>query len=125
MIPKKTPWCQHCVEEKELQLHTTAKGRTYWVCEECAVQLEEADRRGVQTKAPKKMRDEIEKADRLCAERMQTRSLKRRKVAPGERLPEARSDFGFGAVPLRREDTPMDAFVGFRWSYGWGPNEEE
>jgi hypothetical protein len=126
MIPKKTEWCQSCVEDGELTLYTSSKGRTHWLCEECISRQKEAERRPKQGMQPsKKFMAEMEAADRRCAERMQSRSTGRRVVGQGESLPGARTDFGYGAVPMRSKSTPMDTYVGFLWSYGWGPNEEE
>lgn len=127
MMPgKKTTWCQNCVEErKELREHTTPGGKSYWVCGACDLQLKKDYRRRAATKAPSKAeQEEMEKAERLCAERMRKRSSGRRVVQEGEKLQEARVDFSHGSVPLSSHG-PMDVYVGLKWSYGWGPNEDQ
>jgi hypothetical protein len=138
-IAPKTTWCQECIKEgEELHQILTQRGRLIrWVCDKCYKEIEKADRvRGIVTKVnpaqkakmeekKAKMEEENRIKDELAKKMEISKSANIRKIKPGEKFPEAKSvNYGNGA-PLRSKPTPMDYFVGFRWSYGWGPKEDE
>jgi len=130
-IPPKTTWCQHCAEDKnDLRLYSVKDDRINWVCESCIEEIEDQKRKEAQARLltkpmTKKQLEEEKERTRRVRELTKSRSSGERKLAPGEKLPEVSVDYSFGSQPLRSKETPMDYYVGFRWSYGHGPNEEE
>lgn len=129
--PPKTTWCQHCAEDRDdLRLYNAANDRINWVCEDCIKEIEKQRRqeslaRSVTKPMTKKQLEKEKERTRRVSKLMKSRSSGERKLAPGEKLPEVSVDYSFGSQPLRSKETPMDYYVGFRWSYGHGPNEEE
>ena len=129
-IPPKTTWCQHGAEDRDdLRLYNAANDRINWVCEDCIKEIEKHRRqeslaRSVTKPITKKQLEKEKERTRRVNELMKSRSSGKRKLAPGEKLPEVSVDYSFGSQPLRSKETPMDYHVGFRWSYGHGPNEE-
>jgi|GEM_PF-5911081 len=125
--PPKTSWCRHCVEDKDdLRLYSVRDDRVNWVCESCIKEIEDHKRKAASTKPmTKKQIEEEKERSRRERELVRSRSSGERVLAPGEKLPDVSVDYSFGSQPLRSKETPFDYYVGLKWSYGHGPNEED
>lgn len=117
-VNPKTAWCQYCGDDHDdLQQFAIKTNVMAWMCPDCISAIEKRHK----IKAPKLTKKRVEEERRRTekvVKLMRSRSSKVRELAPGERLPEARSDFSVGSQPLRSKETPMDYHAGFLWSEG-------
>lgn len=114
-IVKKTTWCQQCLVDKQPLkpcINIRIKDQVNWVCDECFDAWHKNVKKALdhpqKTKFRKMTKKEMEKEARATQrqlKRQKSKSLRVRKLEPGERLPEARSDFTYGSttVPIHRQ----------------------